>query len=105
MFEQRVRGELVLAPLQDPIVNGSIVAQTSVQRYLALLEQQREVAVAPIDAEPFVKDVKVDDADSQGVLRQEPRRRSRRPKQAKIEYVMLNQDAIAAQVEGRRRRR
>src|SRR4029079_13237860 len=51
MFEQRVRGELVLAPLQDPIVNGSIAAQTSVQRYLALLEQKRDVGVAPLAAE------------------------------------------------------
>ena len=38
-FEQRVRGELVLAPLQDPIVNGSIAAQTAVAHYLALSEQ------------------------------------------------------------------
>src|SRR6185503_12797537 len=63
MFEQRVRGELVLAPLQDPIVNGSIAAQSSVQRYLSLLEQKREVAVAPIAAESFEKAVKVSDAD------------------------------------------
>ena len=71
MFEQRVRGELVLSPLQDPIVNGSIAAQTSVQRYLALLEQKRDVAVASIPAEPFVKIVKVERRRRQGVLRQE----------------------------------
>ena len=41
---------------------GNIVAKTSVQRYLSLLEQQREVAVATIDAEPFLKDTKIDDA-------------------------------------------
>ena len=71
MFEQRVRGELTLAPLQDPIVGGSIAAQTSVQRYLALLEQKREVAVATIAAEPFEKSVEGRRRRRQGVLRQE----------------------------------
>src|SRR6478609_1509839 len=63
MFEQRVRGDLILAPLQDPIVGGSIAAQSSVQRYLGLLEQKRDVAVANIPAEPYEKAVKVTDAD------------------------------------------
>ena len=97
MFEQRVRGELVLSPLQDPIVNGSIAAQTSVQRYLALLEQKREVAVAPIAAEPFEKSVKVSDADVKAFYDKNPTA-FQTPEVAKIEYLLLNQDAIAAQV-------
>ena len=97
MFEQRVRGELVLSPLQDPIVNGSIAAQTSVQRYLALLEQKRDVAVAPIAAEPFEKSVKVSDADVKAFYDKNPTA-FQTPEVAKIEYLLLNQDAIAAQV-------
>ena len=97
MFEQRVRGELVLSPLQDPIVNGGIAAQTSVQRYLALLEQKREVAVAPIAAEPFEKSVKVTDADIKAYYDRNPTA-FQTPETAKIEYLLLNQDAIAAQV-------
>src|SRR6476659_1553071 len=97
MFEQRVRGELVLSPLQDPIVNGSIAAQTSVQRYLALLEQKREVAVAPIAAEPFEKSGKVTDADVKAFYDKSPTA-FQTPEVAKVEYLMLNQDAIAAQV-------
>jgi len=96
-FEQRVRGELVLAPLQDPIVNGSIAAQSSVQRYLSLLEQKREVAVAPIAAEPFEKSVKVADADVKAFYDKNPSAFNT-PELAKIEYLVLNQDAIAAQV-------
>ena len=53
----------MLAPLQDPVALGSIVARGSAERYINLLEQQREVALAGVDAEPFVKDVKVDDAE------------------------------------------
>jgi peptidyl-prolyl cis-trans isomerase D len=97
MFQQRVRAELSLSPLQEPIVAGSLAAKTSVQRYLSLLEQQRDVAVATLDAEPYLKDTKVDDAqakdfyDKNAALFQIP-------EQARFEYVMLNQDALAAQV-------
>jgi len=97
LFEQRVRGELVLSPLQDPIVNGSIAAQTSVQRYLALLEQKRDVAVAPIAVEPFEKSVKVSDADVKAFYDKNPTA-FQSPEVAKVEYLLLNQDAIAAQV-------
>ncbi len=96
-FEQRVRGELVLAPLQDPIVNGSIAAQSSVQRYLSLLEQKREVAVGSIAAEPFVKSVKVSDDDIKAFYEKNPKA-FMTPEVAKIEYLVLNQDAIAAQI-------
>jgi peptidyl-prolyl cis-trans isomerase D len=96
-FEQRVRGELVLAPLQDPIVNGSIAAQSSVQRYLSLVEQKREVAVASIAAEPFEKSIKASDADIKAFYDKNPGA-FMTPEVAKIEYLMLNQDAIAAQI-------
>jgi len=61
-FEQRVRGELVLAPLQEPVVNGNIVARTSTERYLSLLEQQTRNRDCTIDPEPFMKSVKIDEA-------------------------------------------
>ena len=96
-FEQRVRGELVLAPLQDPIVNGSIAAQSSVQRYLSLVEQKREVAIASVAAEPFEKSVKVSDADIKAFYDKNPGA-FMTPEVAKIEYLVLNQDAIAAQI-------
>jgi len=96
-FEQRVRGELVLAPLQDPIVNGSIAAQTAVAHYLALSEQKREVAVATIAAEPFEKSVKVSDAEVKAFYEKNTAA-FQTPEVAKIEYLLLNQDAIAAQV-------
>ncbi|MEO8536670.1 MAG: SurA N-terminal domain-containing protein [Betaproteobacteria bacterium] len=98
MFEQRVRGELVLSPLQDPIVNGSIAAQTSVQRYLTLAEQKRDVAMASVAAEPLEKSVNVSDADVKAFYDKNPTA-FQTPEVAKIEYLLLNQDAIAAQVQ------
>ena len=97
MFEQRVRGELVLSPMQDPIVNGSIAAQASVRRYLTLAEQKREVAVASISADPFEKAVKVSDADVKAFYDKNPTA-FQTPEVARFEYLLLNQDAIAGQV-------
>ena len=96
-FEERIRHELTLSPLSDPIAQGNIVARASEERYLGLLEQQREIAVATIPAEPFVKDVKIDDAavktffDSNAQAFQTP-------EQARFEYVVLTPDAILGQV-------
>ncbi len=96
-FEQRVRGELILAPLQEPLVNGNIVARTSTERYLSLLEQQREVAIATIDTEPYMKSVKVDDAQVKAYYEQNPTA-FQTPEQAKVEYVMLTLDALAPRI-------
>lgn len=96
-FEQRVRGELILSPLQDPVVGGSIAAQSSVQRYLALLEQKRDVAVATVGAEPFEKSVKISDADVKAFY-DGNQAAFQTPEAAKVEYLMLTQDAIAAQI-------
>jgi len=96
-FVNDVRQALTLAPLQEPISAGNIVAKTNVERYLSLLEQQREVAVAVIAPDAFLKDVKIgDDAvkafyDANLALFQVP-------EQVKIEYVTLTPDALATQV-------
>jgi len=93
-FEQRVRQELLLAPLQEPLINANIVARASSERYLSLLEQTREVAVAAIDPDPFVKDVKIDDAQVKTFYEQNLAA-FQVPEQAKIEYVLLTQEALA----------
>jgi peptidyl-prolyl cis-trans isomerase D len=97
MFEQRVRGDLVLSPLQDPIIGGSIAAKSSVQRYLALLDQKRDVAIAQIAAEPFEKLVKVSDDDVKAFYDKNPKA-FETPEMAKVDYILLTQDSIAAQV-------
>jgi peptidyl-prolyl cis-trans isomerase D len=95
MFEQRLREELVLAPLSEPLAAGNIVAQSSAERFVSLLEQQREVATATVDAEPFAKDVKVDDAEIKAFYEQN-QKSFQTPEQAKIEYVMLTLPSLAA---------
>ncbi len=96
-FEQRVRGELQLSPLQDPIVGGSFAAQAAVRQYLALAEQKREVAFASVAAAPFEKSVAVTDAEIKAYYDKNPGD-FQTQEVAKIEYLTLSQDALAAQM-------
>jgi peptidyl-prolyl cis-trans isomerase D len=96
-FEQRVRQELTLAPLQEPIANGNITAMSNVERYLGLLDQQRQVAVATVAADAYLKDVKIDDAAvkafydaNQGVFQV--------PDEVKIEYLVLTPESLMGQI-------
>lgn len=98
MFESRVRQELLLSTLQDPVALGAIVARGSAERYVGLLEQQRLIALGAIDAEPFVKDVKVDGADVKA-FHEANAKAFESPEQVRFEYVLLSQDALVAQVE------
>ena len=97
MFEQRVRGELILQPLQEPVANGNIVARAATERYLSLLDQQREVAIATIAPAAFKSAVKIDDAQVKAYYDQNPKA-FETPEQAKIEYVTLTPDAIAPRI-------
>jgi peptidyl-prolyl cis-trans isomerase D len=95
-YEDSVRQQLLSEKLVEPISTGGIVAKAAGEGFVTLLEQQREVAVATIDAAPFAKDVKIDDAalkafyDANQVA-------FRTPEEAKFEYVVLTPDALAAE--------
>ena len=95
-FEDQLRRDLLLAPLQEPMSLGNIVARASGERYLGLSEQRREVQAAAIDSEPYIPGTRIDDAavkafyDANAASLQTP-------EQAKIEYVMLTLDALAGQ--------
>lgn len=98
MFEERVRRDLALAPLQEPIASGSIVARaSSAARYLSLVEQRREIASATIDAEAFAKGVKVDDAAVKAFYDENPTA-FMTPEQARFEYAILSVDALGGKV-------
>lgn len=96
-FEQRVRGELVLNQLQQPIVAGSFAAKSTVSHYLALLDQTREVATATIAAAPLESAIKVSDADVKAYY-EKNRAAFETPELAKIEYLTLSQGALASQM-------
>jgi len=96
-FEERIRQELVLSPLTDPVALGSIVARPAEERYLSLLEQQREVAIATLSPDMFAKDVKVDDA-AVKTFYEGNANAFKTPEQARFEYVVLTPEAVQSQV-------
>jgi peptidyl-prolyl cis-trans isomerase D len=96
VFVSDVRQALTLAPLQEPISAGNIVAKSNVERYLNLLDQQREVAAVAISPDAYMKDVKVDDA-AVAAFYEANKAAFQVPEQAKIEYVVLTPDALANQ--------
>src|SRR5438477_2511604 len=96
-FAEEVRRELVLAPLQEPIAGGTIIARSNVEHYLNLLDQQREVTVAAVDIDSFLKDAKVDDAAVKQFYDANPSS-FQVPEQLKLEYVILSPDALGAQI-------
>ena len=96
VFEDRLRRELALAPLQDAIALGNIVARSSGERFLGLLEQQREVALHALDADAYAKDVKVDDAAVRAFYDGNDKL-FMTPEQVRFEYVVLTPDGLAGQ--------
>ena len=96
LFEAKLREDLLTGAVQQPIASANIVARPSALKYLSLLEQQRELAVAPIDLEPFMKEVKLDEAQLQDFYDKNPTA-FQVPEQARIEYVLLTQDRLIAQ--------
>jgi peptidyl-prolyl cis-trans isomerase D len=96
LFEDQLRRDLLLAPLQEPMSLGNIVARASGERFLGLAEQRREVQAAAIDPEPYIPGTKIDDAavkayyDTNAASLQTLER-------AKIEYLLLTPEALAGQ--------
>ena len=97
VFEEKVRQDILSATVQEPILAANIVARPSAEKFLGLLEQQREVAVAVVSAEPFVKDVKIDDAAVKAFYDKNAAA-FMTPELAKVEYLLLTQEALMAGV-------
>ena len=96
MFEQRLRQDLLIGAVQEPIASANIVARPSTLKYLGLLEQRREVEVAAVDIDPFLKDVKVDEAQLKEFYDKNPTA-FQTPEQARIEFVLLTAETLVAQ--------
>jgi peptidyl-prolyl cis-trans isomerase D len=96
-YEDSIRRQLLAEKLVDPIAGASIVAAATGEGFVALVEQQREVAVATIDSQPFLKDAKVDDGAVRAFYDANPGA-FRTPEEIKFEYAVLTPEALASQV-------
>jgi peptidyl-prolyl cis-trans isomerase D len=97
-FEERLREDLLLSPLQEPIALGSIVARGAGERFIGLSEQKREVQAAAIDPEQFLPSVKIDAAAVKAFYEANAAN-LQTPEQAKVEYLILAPEALAGQTQ------
>jgi peptidyl-prolyl cis-trans isomerase D len=97
LFEDSMRRQLLAEKVADPIVRGGIVAKASAVALVNLSEQQREVEIATVDVDSFMKDVKVDDAQVKAYFDTNAAA-FKTPEELKFEYVILTQDALLPQV-------
>ncbi len=96
-YEEGIRKQVLSEAMIDPIARGGIVARTESEGFLTLLEQQRDVAVATIEAASFAKDVKIDDAAVKAFY-DANQAAFRTPEEVKFEYLVLTPDALLPQV-------
>ena len=96
-YEENIRRQILADKIVDPIARGGVVPKAAAEAFVNLLEQQREVEIASVEADPFAKDVKIDDAAVKAYYDANAAAFSS-PEEAKFEYVILSQDTLLAQV-------
>lgn len=96
-YEESIRRQLLTERIVDPISRGGIVPKAAAAAFVNLVEQQRDVEVAIVDADASVKDVKVDDAQVKAFYDGNAAA-FKTPEEVKFEYVILTQDALLPQV-------
>ncbi|MCE2949691.1 MAG: SurA N-terminal domain-containing protein [Betaproteobacteria bacterium] len=97
MYQERVRTELALSQVQAAFTAGTIVPASVVDRVVRALDQQREASQLAIAPESFLAEVKLE-ADAVQKFYEANRRQFEIPEQVRVEYVVLSQAALAAQL-------
>ncbi|MGL4231167.1 MAG: SurA N-terminal domain-containing protein [Casimicrobium sp.] len=97
MFEQRMRADLAMQPMQDALSRSAFVGNAQAGAYQRLTEEAREIQVATLAPDAYLSKVKVEDADIRAEYDKNPDA-YRAPEQIKIEYLQLNQAALLSQV-------
>ncbi len=96
-FENGLRRDLMVQRASDPYNATAIVSTTVTERLLRLTTQQREVSQSVLEAEKFVPLVKLEAAAAKQYY-DAHQDEFRIPEQARLEYLALSLDSIAAQV-------
>ena len=96
-FEARLRQDLSLQALLVPIREGGISAKSGADRWVAALQEGREVSEAKIKPEQFAAQVKLADSAVKTFYEAE-RRRFEIPERVRVEYLLLSQDNLAKEV-------
>lgn len=97
-FEQVQRGQLALMELQTGLVESTFLTPAEFRRYIELNNERRELAYALFQADDFVDQVEVGDAEIAEYYEANSDRYMSR-ESVNIEYIELSLSDIAAQIE------
>lgn len=97
MLEMQMRQQLQMQPLQEPFGQASFVSRAGVVQFMKLNGQQREVTVASIDVDPYLAQVKPDEAAIKAYY-DSNQAEFQVPEQVKLETLTLTLDAISSKL-------
>lgn len=96
-FEARVRHDLLTRQLTDSYTQNGYAADVVADNLIRLNEQQRVVAVASLDADAYLKQVKLADNAVSDYYNQNAAE-FQVPERANVDYVVLSADSLMSQV-------
>ena len=96
-FEARLRQDFDLQQILGAVQQGTIVSRSAGDRWIAALQEQREVSEVGFKPEQFASQVKLG-AGAVKTYYDANRKAFEMPAQVRAEYLVLSRDALAAQV-------
>ena len=97
MFEERVTQELRLRQLTDAYMQNGYAAQSVVDNLVRLSEQQRVVAVAKLELDPFLKQAKVEESAIKSYY-DANQKEFQTNEQVRVEYVTFSAEDLQSTV-------
>ncbi len=95
--EARLRQDMAMQQLVEPVAEAAFSATQSSARWAAVQLEQRSVSEYRLAPEAFIKQVKID-ADAAKAFYEANQAKFQLPEQVKVEFVVLDQEALAQQV-------
>lgn len=96
-FEHRLRQDISQQRALSTVREGAITVRAAADRWIAALQESREVSEAQIKPEQFTGQVKLE-ADAIKTYYDANRKTLEAPEQLRAEYLVLSQDVLAAQI-------
>lgn len=94
-FQQGVSRDILLQTQLDPYLQGQIVARSTVDRWIALLGEERWVRSHTVSPAAFASQIKVDDAQLKAFYAKDTSR-FKTPEAVKLDYVILSEATLAS---------
>ena len=96
-FEARLAQDIALQRLADAYTQNGYASETVAEKLIRLNEQQRVVSVMKLDADRFVGQVQVSDADISAYYEQQAAE-FQLPERVNVEYVLFSADTLMSSV-------